>query len=52
MISKTNTQEKVRDSIYQALNNKLLVQRKSEDLQFHQNRLTYIYLQRYIPEMP
>ena len=51
MISKKETQEKVRNSVYWAPDTKLLVQRKSEELQLSQNRLTEICLQRYLPEM-
>jgi len=51
MISKKETQEKVRNSVYWAPDTKLLVQRKSEELQLSQNRLTGISLQRYLPEM-
>ena len=51
MISKKETQEKVRNSVYWAPGIKLLVQRKSEELQLSQNRLTEICLQRYLPEM-
>ena len=45
MISKKETQEKVRNSVYWAPDTKLLVQRKSEELQLSQNRLTEICLQ-------
>ena len=51
MKSKKETQEKVRNSVYWAPDTKLLVQRKSEELQLSQNRLTEICLQRYLPEM-
>ena len=51
MISKKETQEKVRNSVYWEPDTNLLVQRKSEELQLSQNRLTEICLQRYIPEM-
>ena len=51
MISKKETQEKVRNSVYWGTDTKLLVQRKSEELQLSQNRLTEICLQRYLPEM-
>ena len=51
MIIKKETQEKVRNSVYQEPDTKLLVQRKSEELQLSQNRLTEICLQRYLPEM-
>ena len=51
MISKKETQEKVRNSVYREPDTKLLVQRKSEELQLSQNRLTEICLQRYRPEM-
>ncbi len=51
MISKKETQEKVRNSVYWEPDTKLLVQRKSEELQRSQNRLTEICLQRYLPEM-
>ena len=51
MISKKETQEKVRNSVYWEPDTKLLVQRKSEELPLSQNRLTEICLQRYLPEM-
>ena len=51
MISKKETQEKVRNSVYWGTDTKLLAQRKSEELQLSQNRLTEICLQRYLPEM-
>ena len=44
MISKKETQEKVRNSVYWDPDTKLLVQRKSEELQLSQNRLTEICL--------
>jgi len=51
MISKKETQEKVRNSVYWEPDTKLLVQRKSEELQLSKNRLTEICLQRYLPSM-
>ena len=51
MISKKETQEKVRNSVYWGTDTKLLVEKKSEELQLSQNRLTEICLQRYLPEM-
>ena len=51
MISKKETQEKVRNSVYWGPDTKLLVQKKSEELQLSQNRLTEICLQRYLPQM-
>jgi len=51
MISKKETQEKVRNSVYWELDTKLLVQKESEELQLSQNRLTEICLQRYLPKM-
>ena len=51
MISKKETQEKVRNSVYWEPDTKLLVQRKSKELQLSQNRLTEICLQRYLPQM-
>ena len=51
MISKKETQEKVRNSFYWGTDTKLLVEQKSEELQLSQNRLTEICLQRYLPEM-
>ena len=51
MISKKETQEKVRNSVYWAPDTKLLVQSKSKELQLSQNRLTEICLQRYLPQM-
>ena len=51
MISKKETQEKVRNSVYWGTDTKLLVEQKSEELQLSKNRLTEICLQRYLPEM-
>ena len=51
MISKKETQEKVRNSVYWGTDTKLLVEQKSEELQLSQNRLTEICLQRYLPQM-
>ena len=51
MISKKETQDKVRNSVYWGTDTKLLVEQKSEELQLSQNRLTEICLQRYLPEM-
>ena len=51
MISKKETQEKVRNSVYWEPDTKLLVKKKSEELQLSQNRLTKICLQRYLPQM-
>ena len=51
MISKKETQEKVRNSVYWGTDTKLIVEQKSEELQLSQNRLTEICLQRYLPEM-
>ena len=51
MISKKETQEKVRNSVYWGTDTKLLVEQKAEELQLSQNRLTEICLQRYLPEM-
>ena len=51
MISKKETQEKVRNSVYWGTDTKLLVEQKSEELQLSQNRLSEICLQRYLPEM-
>ena len=51
MISKKETQEKVRNSVYWGTDTKLLVEQKSEELQLSQNRLTEICLQRYLPDM-
>ena len=51
MISKKETQDKVRNSVYWGTDTKLLVEQKSEELQLSQNRLTEICLQSYLPEM-
>ena len=51
MISKKETQDKVRNSVYWGTDTKLLVEKKSQELQLSQNRLTEICLQRYLPEM-
>ena len=51
MISKKETQEKVRNSVYWGTDTKLLVEQKSEELQLSQNRLTEICLQTFLPEM-
>ena len=51
MISKKETQDKVRNSVYWGTDTKLLVEQKSQELQLSQNRLTEICLQRYLPSM-
>ena len=51
MISKKVTQDKVRNSVYWGTDTKLLVERKSQELQLSQNKLTELCLQRYLPEM-
>ena len=51
MISKKETQGKVRNSVYWGTDTKLLVEQKSEELQLSQNRLTEICLQKYLPSM-
>ena len=51
MISKKETQDKVRNSVYWGTDTKLLVEQKSQELQLSQNRLTEICLQRYLPQM-
>ena len=51
MISKKETQDKVRNSVYWGTDTKLLVEQKSQELQLSQNRLTEICLQKYLPEM-
>ena len=51
MISKKETQDKVRNSVYWGTDTKLLVEQKSQELQLSQNRLTEICLQRYLPLM-
>ncbi len=51
MISKKETQEKVRNSVYWATDTKLLVEKKSQELQLSQNKITELCLQRYLPSM-
>ena len=51
MISKKETQDKVRNSVYWGTDTKLLVEKKSQELQLSQNKLTELCLQRYLPEM-
>ena len=51
MISKKETQDKVRNSVYWGTDTKLLVEQKSQELQLSQNRLTEICLQKYLPSM-
>ena len=51
MISKKETQGKVRNSVYWGTDTKLLVEQKSEELQLSQNRLTEICLHKYLPSM-
>ena len=51
MISKKETQEKVRNSVYWGTDTKLLVEQKSQELQLSQNKLTELCLQRYLPSM-
>ena len=51
MISKQETQDKVRTSVYWGTDTKLLVEQKSQELQLSQNRLTEICLQKYLPSM-
>ena len=51
MISKKETQNKVRNSVYWGTDTKLLVEEKSQELQLSQNRLTEICLQKYLPSM-
>ena len=51
MISKKETQEKVRNSVYWGTDTKLLVEQKSQELQLSQNKITELCLQRYLPSM-
>jgi len=51
MISKKETQEKVRNSVYWGTDTKLLVEKKSQELQLSQNKITEICLQRYLPQL-
>ena len=51
MISKKETQEKVRNSVYWESDTKLLVEKKSQELQLSQYKLTELYLQKYLTEM-
>ena len=51
MISKKETQEKVRNSVYWGTDTKLLVEKKSQELQLSQNKITELCLQRYLPSM-
>ena len=51
MISKKETQEKVRNSVYWGTDTKLLVEQKSQELQLSQNKITELCLQKYLPSM-
>ena len=51
MISKKVTQEKVRNPVYWGTDTKLLVERKSQELQLSQNKITELCLQKYLPSM-
>ena len=51
MISKKETQDKVRNSVYWEPDTKLLVERKSQELQLSQNKITELCLQKYLPSM-
>ena len=51
MISKKETQEKVKNSVYWNKDTKLMLEKKSQETHISQNWLTEICLQRYLPEM-
>jgi len=51
MISKKVTQDKVRNSVYWGTDTKLLVEKKSQELQLSQNKITELCLQKYLPSM-
>ena len=51
MISKKETQDKVRNSVYWGTDTKLLVEQKSQELQLSQNKITELCLQKYLPSM-
>ena len=51
MISKKETQEKVKNSVYWDKDTKLMLEEKSQETHISQNKLTELCLQRYLPEM-
>jgi len=51
MISKKVPQEKVRNSVYWNTDTKLLIEKKSQELQLSQNKLLELCVQKYLPEM-
>ena len=51
MISKKETQEKVKNSVYWNKDTKLMLEKKSQETHISQNKLTELCLQRYLPEM-
>ena len=51
MISKKETQEKVRNSVYLGTDTKLIVEQKSQEIQLSQKKLTELCPQRYLPSM-
>ena len=51
MISKKVVQEKVRNSVYWNTDTKLLIEKKSQELQLSQNKLLELCVQKYLPEM-
>ena len=51
MISKKETQDKVRNYVYWGTDTKLLVEQKSEELHLSQNKITELCLQKYLPSM-
>ena len=44
-------QRKLRNSVYYNEDTKRMIERKSEELQLSQNKITELCLQRYLPEM-
>lgn len=51
MISKKETQDKVRKSVYWGSDTKLLVEKKSQEPQLSQNKIIELCLQKYLPSM-
>ena len=48
---KHEPQRKLRNSVYYNEDTKRMIERKSEELQLSQNKITELCLQRYLPEM-
>ena len=51
MISKKETQDKVRNSVYSGTDTKLLVEKKSQDTHISQNKLIEMCIQQHLPSM-